>query len=68
MMLIAYIVMVFISHFSVYNKTDDYKITDSFNAMLLKTEVPAEFFIYFGLFIFATVLVAVTVNFISKKR
>lgn len=63
---IAYIIMVFISHFSVYNQSPDYKIADSFKAMFFKTDVPSEFFIYFYIFVLITVLLALTVYFITK--
>ncbi len=63
---IAYVTMVFISHFSVYNQNPDYKITDSFKAMLFKTDVPSEFFIYFYIFVIITVSIALSIHFITK--
>jgi Ca2+/Na+ antiporter len=65
--LLSYVVMVFISHFSVYNSSETYKISDSFDAMLLKTDVPSEFFLYFGAFVVITVLLSLFVNFFRKK-
>ncbi len=59
--------MVFISHFSVYNSTENYHLTDSFRAMILKTDVPAQFFLYFGAFIFITVAIALIINLLTKK-
>ena len=67
LILASYIVMVFISHFSVYNKSDNYQLLDSFSAMLFKTDVPAEYFIYFGIHIVLIVLLALFVNFIVNK-
>lgn len=67
LMLASYIVMVFISHFSVYHKVDNYQISDSFQAMLLKTDVPAEFIIYFGIIIVLVVAIVLTINFFIKR-
>ncbi len=67
LMLLAYVVMVFISHFSVYNQSETYTISDSFKAMIFKTDVPAQFLIYFGLHIFIVVLIALGINFFGKK-
>lgn len=58
--------MVFISHYSVYYSNEDYKIADSFKAMLFKTDVPAQFFVYFYLFVIATVSVALFIHFFLK--
>ncbi|MBN2893324.1 MAG: hypothetical protein JXL97_15740 [Bacteroidales bacterium] len=68
LMIFSYITMVFISHFSVYNKTEDYKISDSFKAMLFKTDVPSEFFIYFGILVVLTVIFAITINFLTQRN
>jgi len=65
--ILSYVIMVFISHFSVYNSLETYKIKDSFNAMLLKTDVPVQFFIYFSVFVIITVLIALLVNIFAKK-
>lgn len=67
LMILAYMVMVFISHFSVYNKSESYKVIDSFKAMLFQTDVPAEYILYFGIHIFIVLAVFLTINFISKK-
>jgi len=64
--IIAYMTMVFISHFSVYNANPDYKVADSFKAMLFKTEVPSEFFVYFYIFVIVTVLLALFIHFFLK--
>ena len=63
---IAYVIMVFISHFSVYNQSANYRVIDSFKAMFFKTDVPSEFFIYFYIFVIITVSVALIVHFITK--
>ena len=68
LMIISYIVMVFISHFSVYNKEESYKIADSFKAMIFKTDVPAEYLIYFGIHIILVVSIVIIINLIVKKR
>jgi hypothetical protein len=67
LMLVSYIIMVFISHFSVYHKTDNYQIIDSFDAMLFKTDVPAEFIVYFGVHIVLVVIIVLFINSIVKK-
>ena len=64
---LSYVIMVFISHFSVYNSLETYKIKDSFDAMLFKTDVPVQFFIYFSVFVIITVLIALVVNSFVKK-
>ena len=44
LMLVSYIIMVFISHFSVYGDVEGYSIKDSFDATLFKTDITSEFF------------------------
>lgn len=68
LIIFTYIVMVFISHFSVYNTSETYKITDSFSALFLKTDVPAQFFLYFGAFVVTTVIIELLINLILKKK
>ena len=60
--------MVFISHFSVYNKQENYKVVDSFNAMIFKTDVPAEYLVYFGIHIFLVVAIVLVINSIIQKK
>lgn len=64
---LSYVTMAFISHFSVYNSLESYKIKDSFDAMLFKTDVPVQFFIYFSVFVVITVLLVLFVNVFIKK-
>ncbi len=64
----SYVIMVFISYFSVYHDSKTYTLKDSINAMLLKTDVPAEFFLYFGAFVIISVLIALFINLIFRKN
>ncbi len=64
---ITYIIMVFISHFSVYNSSESYKIADSFSAMWFESDVPAQYFVIFGIHIIIVVILALLVNLLSLK-
>lgn len=64
----TFIFMVLISHFSVYKDDVNYKFSDSIKALFFKTEVPAEFFVYFGILIVSTLLIALLLRFLTGKR
>ncbi|MBN2662531.1 MAG: hypothetical protein JXR68_02675 [Bacteroidales bacterium] len=59
--------MVIISHFSVYKDKPNYKFSDSLQALLFKTDVPAEFFLYFGILIILVLFFALLLKFITGK-
>lgn len=60
--------MVLISHFSVYKDDVNYKFSDSIKALFFKTEVPAEFFVYFGILIISVLFLALLLRFLTGKR
>ncbi len=65
----SYVIMVLISHFSVYNSSPDYRFSDSLKAIFLKTEVPAEFFLYFGAFLaIIAIVVLILGRFLRKEK
>lgn len=68
LLIFTYVIMAFVSHFSVYNTSETYKISDSFDALFLKTDVPAQFFIYFGAFVIITLIIELIINMFSKKK
>ncbi len=64
--LFSYVAMVIISHFSVYKDAENYSFKDTISAIFLKTDVPSEFFFYFGAVLLIGLLVALCVNWIIK--
>lgn len=67
-LLFTYAFMVIISHFSVYHTKTNYKFSDSLNAMFFKSDVPAEFFIYFGLILLIVLLLFLAINFFVGEK
>ncbi len=67
-MLGSYIIMVFISTFSVKINSGDYKFQDTFDALLLKNDSPVEFLVYFGGFIVLISLIFLIINYFAGKN
>ncbi len=68
LIIVTYIVIVFISHFSVNSQNENYKISQSFDAMIFKGDSPATFFAYYLGSIAVIVLIFSIINIIVSRK
>jgi len=68
LVLATYVVIVFISHFSVNSQSTTYQISQSFDAMIFKADSPAPFFAYFIGLNIVMILIFIAINFLFSKK